>query len=41
MASAYGRLEGAVRAGRARSYDAAAAAIRSTERRLYDEVSKL
>jgi hypothetical protein len=41
IAAAYARLAAAARAGRARSYNAAAAAIRSEEKSLYTEVSKL
>jgi hypothetical protein len=41
IASAYGRLAAAAKAGRARSYNAAAAAIRNDEKTLYTEVSKL
>jgi serine/threonine protein kinase len=41
MASAYGRLAAAARAGRTRSYNAAASAIRNDEKTLYTEVSKL
>jgi len=41
MASGYGRLAAAARAGRSGAYGAAAAAIRRDQSTLYDEVSKL
>jgi serine/threonine protein kinase len=41
IASAYGRLAAAARAGRAHAYNAAASSIRNTEKTLYTEVSKL
>jgi hypothetical protein len=41
IATAYGRLAVAARAGRAHAYNDAASSIRNTEKTLYTEVSKL
>jgi hypothetical protein len=41
IATSYGHLSAAARAGRSRAYDAAAATIRRDEQTLYSEVSKL